>query len=163
MFLLSITSKKFKQSSMMLIGWLRLCRGSFAVVKLGVPKDGSPNVAIKIVDKKVSAGVVPNEYWFLDEINDDLVLTLEHTAGCRIRRQSDGAGSSNYEESRPSELYQASWGKPLLSAWYELIYRSSWYHRRSNSNSARRRCLSICASHHQIELWIAKLNFGLIL
>jgi calcium/calmodulin-dependent protein kinase I len=29
-----------------------LGQGSFAVVKLGVPKDGSPHVAIKIVDKK---------------------------------------------------------------------------------------------------------------
>lgn len=29
-----------------------LGKGSFAVVKVGVPKDGSPNVAIKIIDKK---------------------------------------------------------------------------------------------------------------
>jgi hypothetical protein len=28
-------------------------RGSFATVKVGIPKNGSENVAIKIIDKKV--------------------------------------------------------------------------------------------------------------
>jgi len=34
-------------------GWivLLMCRGSFAVVKVGTPKDGSCNVAIKIIQK----------------------------------------------------------------------------------------------------------------
>ena len=34
--------------------YIGICyRGSFAVVKVGIPKDGSEQVAIKIIDKKV--------------------------------------------------------------------------------------------------------------
>jgi serine/threonine protein kinase len=36
----------------MLIWTLVNSRGSFAVVKVGIPKDGGQNVAIKIIDKK---------------------------------------------------------------------------------------------------------------
>jgi serine/threonine protein kinase len=36
----------------MLIWALVTSRGSFAVVKVGIPKEGGQNVAIKIIDKK---------------------------------------------------------------------------------------------------------------
>lgn len=36
-------------------------RGSFAVVKVGIPKDGSGNVAIKIIDKKVATLSSPSQ------------------------------------------------------------------------------------------------------
>ena len=38
--------------SHMLIFALVTSRGSFAVVKVGIPKEGGQNVAIKIIDKK---------------------------------------------------------------------------------------------------------------
>jgi hypothetical protein len=74
-------------------------RGSFAVVKMGIPKNGSEHVAIKIVDKKVS----PLDA-FRNFLADDFNCELGRTIRCCV----NGAGGCYHEKSKSSELYQAS-------------------------------------------------------
>jgi hypothetical protein len=114
-------------------------RGSFAVVKVGIPKDGSGNVAIKIIDKKVrprtAAGLNVHasghsqlshlNTWvqFLRHATDWLDSSGVANAGCAIRQGISRNGDCYHEEGGPSQLHQAARGTRQFSA-FQLITTS---------------------------------------